>query len=164
MKKIFTAVIATSLVSSIFIAPSARAVDCYKLPDSKTPKCQAYLKAAKKAGLVQTDTQEVPLAPAIAQRDAGRKVSENVKPPKTETKPSATPATSSSPTPSVSPTAAPAATPSTKASPKSSKKPKAKKSPKANSKSKISPKPKAKKSPKAKSSSKSKTKNSTKKK
>jgi hypothetical protein len=162
MKKLIAAYIASGMISSIFMAPSAHAIDCYKLPDSKTSKCQAYLKAAKKAGLVQTDTQEVPLAPAIAQRDAGRKVSESVKVPKTETKPSATPTTSSSPAASVSPSAAPTVAATSKG--KSSKKPKAKKTTNPKSKSKITPKPKAKKSPKAKSSSKSKSKKTTKKK
>lgn len=162
MKKLITGAITCGLITSLFVAPSAQAIDCYKLPDSKTSKCQAYLKAAKKAGLLPTETQEVPLAPAIAQRDAGRKVSENVKPPKAETKPSTQPTSSASPAASVSPSAVPTATKSSKA--KSSKKPKAEKTTKAKSKSKISPKPKAKNSPKAKSSTKSKTKKSTKKK
>jgi hypothetical protein len=148
MKKACILFTSLGLFSLVLFAPSASAVDCYKLPDSKSAKCQAYLKAAKKAGLVQTDTQEVPLAPAIAQRDAGRKVSETVKVPKAESKPSMMPTSSATPVSPVSPTAASTKAPSTKPTSKSSKKPKAKKSSKAKSKSKISPKPKAKKSAK----------------
>jgi hypothetical protein len=164
MKKVVIAVIASGLLASIFTAPAARAIDCYKLPDSKTSKCQAYLKAAKKAGLVQTDTQEVPLAPAVAQRDAGRKVSESVKVPKAETKPTSVPVATATPTASTKPLPTPSATASTKVTSKASKKPKAKKNSKSKSKSKITSKPKAKKSPKAKSSTKNKAKSKSKKK